>query len=101
MNFVSCLKSMQTVLRVANSVMSHGSVSASEDKDIPILGMAVAYAAQEALLRTQTRSAMLAPRYPDLLEHTKVPGTLHRSICLVSEGHQLIALARSWSVDVS
>ena len=92
---------MQTVLRVANSVMSHGSVSASEDKDIPILGMAVAYAAQEALLRTQTRSAMLAPRYPDLLEHTKVPGTLRRSICLVSEGHLLIALVRSWSVDVS
>ena len=61
----------------------------------------VAYAAQEALLRTQTRSAMLAPRYPDLLEHTKVPGTLHRSVCLVSEGHQLIALVRSWSVDVS
>eukprot|EP00435_Cladocopium_sp_Y103_P072026 s185_g39.t1 len=55
MNFVSCLKSVCMRINVETLPFLM-----TEDKDIPLLRMAMAYTAhEEALLRTQARSAML------------------------------------------
>ena len=55
MNFVSCLKSVCMRIEVWTLPWLM-----TEDKDIPILRVAMAYTAhEEPLLRTQARSAML------------------------------------------
>ena len=55
MNFISCVKTISMRINVETLPFL-----VTEDSDIPLLGVAMAYTAhEEALLRTQARNALL------------------------------------------